>query len=71
MDTIYFPVSMLQSGENVAGLTNDKAYIQFLSDMKGESRMNPKERFHLITILRQQGRELNCLIENPLPELQL
>lgn len=52
-----------QSGENSAGLTDDNAFNQFLSDMKDDSPMNVRERFHLIELLRPHGRRLNRLIE--------
>lgn len=52
-----------QSGENVAGLTDDNAFNQFLSDMKDDSPMNMWERYHFIQILHPQGCRLNRLIE--------
>jgi len=61
----------MQSGENVAGLSDDKAYDQFLFDMKDESPMSMKERCHFVGILRQQGRKLNRLMEFPVLETQL
>jgi len=70
MDTIYIPISVTQSGENVAGLSDDKAYEQFLSDLKQDSPMNQKERCHFLTLLFQQGRTLNRLIETPVLEPQ-
>ncbi|MBF0648706.1 hypothetical protein IR083_07725 [Dysgonomonas sp. GY75] len=62
----------MQPGENIAGLSDNKAYLQFLSDMKDESPMSKKERNHFVEILRQQGRKLNRLMEIPtLHEAQL
>lgn len=53
-----------QSGADTAGLTDDNAYNQFLSDLKDESLMNMRERYHFIEILRPQGYRLNRLIES-------
>ncbi|MDR1502564.1 MAG: hypothetical protein LBT43_08925 [Prevotella sp.] len=58
----------MESGENVAGLSDNKAYLRFLSDMKDESPMSKKERNHFVEILRQQGLKLNRLMELPVPE---
>ena len=71
MDTIYISITSSQSGENVAGLTDDKAYRQFLSDMKEESLMNQMERCNFIKLLRRQGCRLNRLIEITVFEPQL
>jgi hypothetical protein len=60
----------MQSGENVAGLSDEKAYEQFLFDMKDESPMSMKEKYHFVGILRQQGQKLNRLMEFPVIETQ-
>jgi len=65
---IYTIEPLLQSG--VSGLTNDKAYRQFLNDIKKESPMVPHERRGLMEVLRSQGRKLNRLMEIPMLDIQ-
>ncbi len=51
-----------QSGENIAGLTEDKAYNQFLADMAKETPMKPCERRGFLETLRSHGSRLNSLL---------
>lgn len=51
-----------QSGVNVAGLTDDKAYRQFLADMAQETPMKPRERRGFLETLRSHGKRFNNLL---------
>lgn len=51
-----------QSGENIAGLTDDKAYRQFLADMAQETHIKPRERRGFLETLRSHGSRLNSLL---------